>query len=173
MGISSGSATVKSPLGSGELKPPTPHNGTNGSNTTLNNNNNNSKVANANAGIAHAKKTIEKVAAVLKAAATATADTTSSQRSTSTTATTTSTSSSVPTFGSRDVESNGKPQKEDKPSVAPPGEALSVATGVNRVANPSHPDSSIVTSVTTASITSVTGTNGSSRNSPASIVNVG
>uniref|UniRef100_A0A182TCM0 Uncharacterized protein n=1 Tax=Anopheles maculatus TaxID=74869 RepID=A0A182TCM0_9DIPT len=172
MGISSGSATVKSANGSGELKPPTPHNGANG-NATHNNNNNNSKIANANAG--PVKKTIEKVAAVLKAAA-ATADTTSSQRVTSvttaaaTTSTTSSHGSSVPMLGLRDVELKAKPQKEDKPSASS-SDALSMTTavsGVNRVAN-----SSIVTSVTTASITSVTGTNGSSRNSPASIVNVG
>ncbi|XP_050073422.1 protein suppressor 2 of zeste [Anopheles maculipalpis] len=155
MGISSGGsgAAVKSSNGSGEQKPPAPHNGANGNTFHSSNNNNNSKVANANAGFGPAKKTIEKVAAVLKAAA-ATADTTSSQRSTSTTATTSTTAShGASALCTRfDVERRAIPQKEDKPTA--------------------QPDSTIVTSVTTASITSVTGTNGSSRTSPASMVHV-
>ncbi|XP_053664203.1 protein suppressor 2 of zeste [Anopheles marshallii] len=181
MGITSGNATVKGTSTNGNADPKPPHNGANG-NTTHNNNNNNSKIANANTGLLAAKKKIETVAAVLKAAA-ATADTTS-QRSTA--ATTTKSSTSTTTTGGMREESKGKPQKEDttphpsaavtaasSTTTAGSGDSLSMVTvsAVNRaVNNKTHADS-IVTSVTTASIASVTGT--SSRNSPASIVNVG
>uniref|UniRef100_A0A4Y0BIC3 RING-type domain-containing protein n=1 Tax=Anopheles funestus TaxID=62324 RepID=A0A4Y0BIC3_ANOFN len=168
----------------GNTDPKIPHNGTN-SNTT--NNNNSIKVANANTGLA-TKKKIETVAAVLKAAA-ATADTTS-QRSTAATISTssssmTTTSTNASNSVSRD-EPKGKPQKEDNTTHASgvtiaasstttpnSGDSLSMVTAsaVNRVnSNKTHAEG-IVTSVTTASIASVTGT--SSRNSPASIVNVG
>uniref|UniRef100_A0A182NIE5 RAWUL domain-containing protein n=1 Tax=Anopheles dirus TaxID=7168 RepID=A0A182NIE5_9DIPT len=144
-----------------------------------NNNNNNSKVANANTGLS-AKKTIEKVAAVLKAAAATNVDS-SSQRGTSTPSASGSAQPSKPKLSK---DGNSSPS----PSVASPsttvvdssnGDSLSVTTTMSTASrgvavNQSRPAADgIVTSVTTASVASVTGTNGSSRNSPASIVNVG
>ncbi|XP_052896552.1 mucin-5AC [Anopheles moucheti] len=178
MGITSG---MKGTSTNGNTDPKPPHNG----NTTHNNNNNNnnSKIANANTGLLAAKKKIETVAAVLKAAA-ATADTTSQRHSTASTTTKSATSaSSTGGMVARD-EPKGKLQREDTtahPSVTAASSTTSAGSGdslpmvtvsaVNRVINNKTHADSIVTSVTTASIASVTGT--SSRNSPASIVNVG
>uniref|UniRef100_A0A182Q8D9 RAWUL domain-containing protein n=1 Tax=Anopheles farauti TaxID=69004 RepID=A0A182Q8D9_9DIPT len=136
----------------------------NGDPTNNNNNNNNSKVANANTGLS-AKKTIEKVAAVLKAAAATVTDTTSSSGS----------SSQVSKTPAK--EGNKSPSASLSTAAVDNGSSstLSVTTAMSTANRSKATSDGIVTSVTTAapSVTSVTGTNGSSRTSPASIVNVG
>uniref|UniRef100_A0A182KDV2 Uncharacterized protein n=1 Tax=Anopheles christyi TaxID=43041 RepID=A0A182KDV2_9DIPT len=184
MGITSSNASAKSTTinsSNGNSDPPKPA-AINGAANSNYNNNNSNKVANANTGLT-AKKTIEKVAAVLKANA-ATVDTTS-QRSPTTTPPTTISSSST-----KDEGRSKSPRKEDFNSAASSSsvaasstttatttDTTSIATAVaavNRVNNRTHADSIVTSAVTTSSIASVTGANGgSSRNSPASIVNVG
>ncbi|XP_040152306.1 protein suppressor 2 of zeste [Anopheles arabiensis] len=174
MGIGSSNSThakTTSSNGNGEPPKPSP---INGSSNTSNNNNNNNKVANANTGLT-AKKTIEKVAAVLKAAAAVTVDT------------------PAPSTSPKDDGRSKSPRKEDfsaaSSSVASASTATTTTTAVDslsmagavaavsRVSNKTAHADSIVTSGTVtapSSIASVTGAaGGSSRNSPASIVNVG
>ncbi|KFB36481.1 hypothetical protein ZHAS_00003632 [Anopheles sinensis] len=165
----------------------------NGGGSGNNNNNNNIKIANANTTSAlgspgSGKKTIEKVAAVLKAAA-ATVDssnrgmmTTSTHTVSSAVSTTTSGSnantSSVTSSGSPPL-SNGSEGKQGNSSPSrvavnssgsSPPTTMAMATS-NNGGNRTNGDTT-VTSVTTSTMASVTGTNGSTRNSPASIVNV-
>ncbi|XP_053674446.1 protein suppressor 2 of zeste [Anopheles nili] len=177
-------AAVKGPgvLANG-ARPPTTNGVSSSSPNNTFNNNNNSKIANANTPAVPAKKTIENVAAELKAVA-ATADTT--HRQPTTTASSSSASSSVTasaasstSVGNREDPSRkptanqGSPTAVSSPAVTAAivgavGVPLPVTTGTVNRAN----SSSIVTSVT-ATTMAATVTNGSSRSSPASTVKVG
>ncbi|XP_058123045.1 protein suppressor 2 of zeste [Anopheles ziemanni] len=186
--LSNGSSSRTTGASNGNTVSPPVNGGASGNN----NNNNNIKIANANTTTSlgspgSGKKTIEKVAAVLKAAA-ATVDssnrglmTTSTPTVSSAVSTTTSgsnantgsvtSSGSPPSNGSEGKQGNGSPSRTAvNSSGSSPPTTMAMASSTNG-GNRANGDT-IVTSVTTSTMASVAGTNGSAKNSPASIVNV-